>query len=220
MCATPAAWPADHAAAFPAGEVADCAARPATKRRRISPAASNSPRENARARAIPSRGRSSSGASASKRGRTLSAQSAAHAATRRRSSSDNDCGESMPALSQTVRSTIVYRAPLVRANAVLDVTPPASTARIAEELFCGVALLALALGPSASRTGHEARCSNTSLEQGPAARGPLRIGTPHRPPAPQRLNPGALPMGVRSPGTASLEAAAARHGRKRLRDCS
>ena len=117
-------------------------------------------------------------------------------------------------------SPIGYRAPSVTADVLLDATRPASTARIAEGFFCGVAQLALALGPSASRTGHEARCSNTSLEQGPAARGPLRIGTPHRPPAPQRLNPGALPMGVRSPGTASLEAAAARHGRKRLRDCS
>jgi len=116
--------------------------------------------------------------------------------------------------------SIVYRAPSVRAHALLDATPPASTARIAEELFCGVALLALALGPSAGRTTHEARCSSTSLDHGPAARGPLRTCTPHRPPAPQRLNPGALPMGVRSPGTASLEAAAARHGRNRLRDCS
>lgn len=128
---------------------------------------------------------------------------------------------SAPAIkSKNVLSPIGYRAPSVRANALLDATPPAPIARIAEEFFCGVALLALALGPSASRTTREAHCSSTFLAQGPAARGPLRTGTPHRRPAPRRLNPGALPMGVRSPGTTSLAAAAARHGRKRLQDCS
>jgi hypothetical protein len=118
------------------------------------------------------------------------------------------------------RATIGYRAPLVRASALLDATPPASIARIAEELFCGVALLVRVLEPSAARTTHEAHCSSTSLDQGPAAHGPLRTGTPHRPPPLPGPDFRALPMGVRSPGTTSPAAADVRHGRKRRRDCS
>ena len=60
---------------------------PPANRRRISSAVFSSPRANARVRAMRARGRSSSGASASNSPRTRSAQSAAHAATRRRSAS-------------------------------------------------------------------------------------------------------------------------------------
>ena len=66
-------------------------------------AASRSPAANARARVIPSRGRLSCGASASKIGSTLSAQLAAHAAMMRRSCSLRDCGEASPAPSHTHR---------------------------------------------------------------------------------------------------------------------
>lgn len=59
----------------------------------ISPAVSSSPRENARARAMASRGRSSSGAIASNKPRTRVARSAAHPATIRRSASTSVCGE-------------------------------------------------------------------------------------------------------------------------------
>jgi hypothetical protein len=53
----------------------------------------NSPRAYARVRAIRARGRSSSAASASNKYRTRSAQSAAQAATRRRSASLSVCGD-------------------------------------------------------------------------------------------------------------------------------
>ena len=67
------------------------AAPPPANRRRISPATSSSPRANARARAMASRGRRSCRASASKSHSTRSAQSAAHAATIRRSRSLSVC---------------------------------------------------------------------------------------------------------------------------------
>ena len=64
----------------------------ATKRRRISPAVSSSPREYARVWAMPSLGRLSAGASASNMANTRSAQSAAQAATIRRFASLSVCG--------------------------------------------------------------------------------------------------------------------------------
>ena len=97
MWATPEACAAARAAATAAGAVTSRAARPATKRRRISSAAPSSPRENARARATASRGRSSPGASDSNRLSTRSAQSAAHIATTRRSASLRVCEETTPA---------------------------------------------------------------------------------------------------------------------------
>ena len=96
MWATAAACPAARAAAAAAGLLTPCAAPPPTKRRRISPATSSSPRAKARVRAIALRGRLSPGASASNSPSTRSAQSAAHAATRRRSASLSDCGEPTP----------------------------------------------------------------------------------------------------------------------------
>lgn len=95
MWATPADCAAARAAATAEGEFTACAARPATKRLRISPAVSSSPLANARVRAMASRGRPSVGASVSKKTKTRSAQSAAHAATRRRSASLSDCGDGM-----------------------------------------------------------------------------------------------------------------------------
>lgn len=97
MWATPAACAAARATATAAGVVTSRAARPAMKRRRISPAASSSPRANARARAMASRGRRSAGDSCSNNASTRSAQSAAQDATRRRSVSLNVCGEATPA---------------------------------------------------------------------------------------------------------------------------
>lgn len=96
MWATAAACAADRAAATAAGRLTSRAARPATNRRRISSAALSSPRAKARARAMASRGRSSAGASASNKATTRSAQSAAQAATIRRSASLSVCGEAIP----------------------------------------------------------------------------------------------------------------------------
>jgi len=87
------AWPADRAAAAAAGALTSLAATPPAKRQRISSAVFSSPRANARVRAMRARGRSSSGASASNSPKTRSAQSAAHAATRRRSASLSVCGD-------------------------------------------------------------------------------------------------------------------------------
>lgn len=103
MWATPEDCAAARAAATAPGADTDAAARPATKRRRISPAESRSPRAYALALAIASRGRSSPGASFSKEERTRSAQSAAHAATNRRSVSLSDCGESTLPCSHRMR---------------------------------------------------------------------------------------------------------------------
>jgi hypothetical protein len=92
MCGIAEACPAARAAAAAAGPMPCTAPRPA-KRRRIWSATSSSPRTKARVRAIVSCGRLSPGASASKNGSTRSAQSAAHAATIRRSASLSVCGE-------------------------------------------------------------------------------------------------------------------------------
>jgi hypothetical protein len=94
-----AACPAALAAATAAGSLTPRAAAPPTKRRRISPAASSSPRAKARVRAIASRGRPSPGAFASNSPSTRSAQSAAQAATIRRSASLSVCGEPTPKFS-------------------------------------------------------------------------------------------------------------------------
>jgi hypothetical protein len=101
ICAMLAACPAARAAATAAGVVTLRATAPPTKRRRISPATRSSPRAKARVRAIAARGRLSPGASASKNPSTRSAQSAAHAATIRRSAWLNVCGEPTPANSPT-----------------------------------------------------------------------------------------------------------------------
>jgi hypothetical protein len=90
---TATAWPAARAAAAAAGAVTSPAPTPPTNRRRISSAMFSSPRANARVRAMRARGRSSPRASASNSPRTRSAQSAAHAATRRRSASLSVCGD-------------------------------------------------------------------------------------------------------------------------------
>lgn len=95
-----AACPAARAAAAAAGDLTSRAAPPAMNRRRICSATPNSPRANARVRAIASRGRLSSGASASKSSSTRSAQSAAHAATIRRSDSLSVCEERTRRFSQ------------------------------------------------------------------------------------------------------------------------
>jgi hypothetical protein len=87
------AWPAAREAAAAAGAFTSPAATPPTNRRRISSAVFSSPRANARVRAMAPRGRSSFGASASNTPRTRSAQSAAHAATTRRSASLSVCGD-------------------------------------------------------------------------------------------------------------------------------
>lgn len=85
MWQTAVDWPAARAAIAAAGENSSVADRPPANRCRIASAASNSPWLNARARAIRERRRSSPGASPSKMPATRSAQSAAHAAARRRS---------------------------------------------------------------------------------------------------------------------------------------
>jgi hypothetical protein len=100
MWATAAACPAARAAAAAAGALTSRAAPPPTNRRRISSATSSSPRAKARVRAIASRGRRSCGAAASNNQSTRSAQSAAQAATVRRSRSLNVCGEPMARSSQ------------------------------------------------------------------------------------------------------------------------
>ena len=100
ICGTAAACPAARAAATAAGALTSRAAAPLTNRRRISPATSSSPRANARARAIASRGRRSPGASASNNPSTRSAQSAAHTATIRRSASLSVCGDRTTRFSQ------------------------------------------------------------------------------------------------------------------------
>lgn len=87
------AWPAARAAAAAAGAVTSLAGTPPTKRRRISSEVFSSPRANARVRAMSARGRLSNGASASNNPTTRSAQSAAQAATRRRSASLSVCGD-------------------------------------------------------------------------------------------------------------------------------
>ncbi len=91
-CGIAEACPAARAAAA-AAVLTPCAARPRSNRRRICSATSSSPRPNARVRAIASRGRLSPGASASKKGSTRPAHSAAQAATIRRSASLSVCGE-------------------------------------------------------------------------------------------------------------------------------
>ncbi len=91
-----AACPAARAAATAAGTLTSRAAAPPRKRWRISSATSSSPRAKARVRAIASRGRLSLGAAVSNKPSTRSAQSAAHAATIRRSASLNVCGEPTP----------------------------------------------------------------------------------------------------------------------------
>ena len=93
MCGMLAACPAARAAATAAGALTARVAPPAKKRRRISAAILSSPRANARVRVIASRGRRSSGASASNNPSTRSAQSAAQLATSRRSASLSVCGE-------------------------------------------------------------------------------------------------------------------------------
>ena len=93
MWATAAACPAARAAAAAAGARTSRAAPPPTNRRRISSTTSSSPRAKARVRAMASRGRRSPGASASNTHSTRWAQSAAHAATIRRSRSLSVCGE-------------------------------------------------------------------------------------------------------------------------------
>lgn len=93
MWQTATAWPAARAAANAAGLLTSPGLMPPTNRRRISWAVLSSPRAYARARAMATRGRSSSGASASNNPRTRSAQSATHAATRRRSASLSVCGD-------------------------------------------------------------------------------------------------------------------------------
>jgi hypothetical protein len=98
MCGTAAACPAARAAAAALGPLTTRAASAPTKRRRISPATPSSPRAKARVRAIESRGRPSRGASASNKPSTRSAQSAAHAATIRRSASLSVCGEPTPGI--------------------------------------------------------------------------------------------------------------------------
>src|SRR5579875_2672363 len=95
MCATAAACPAARAAAAAAALTSD-AAPPAMNRRWISSATPRSPRPNARARAIASRGRPSPGTSASNTHSTRSAQSAAQTATARRSASLSVWGERTP----------------------------------------------------------------------------------------------------------------------------
>ncbi len=92
MCGIAEACPAARAAAAAAGPT-PCAAPPPAKRRRICPATSSSPRAKARVRTIASCGQPLPGASASKNGSTRSAQSAAHAATIRRSASLSVWGE-------------------------------------------------------------------------------------------------------------------------------
>jgi hypothetical protein len=93
MWQTATAWPAARAAAAAAGAFTSPAPTPPANRRRIPSAAFSSPRAKARALAMRARGRSSSGSSASKSASTLSAQSAAHAATARRSVSLSVCGD-------------------------------------------------------------------------------------------------------------------------------
>ena len=78
------------------GALTSRAAAPPANRRRISSAMSSSPRPKARVRAMASRGRVSPGASASNSPSTRSAQSAAHTATIRRSTSLSACGEPTP----------------------------------------------------------------------------------------------------------------------------
>ena len=93
MWQTAAACPAARAAAAAAGLLTSPAPTPPANLRRIPSAVLNSPSAYARARAIRARGRSSSGASASNRCRARSAQSAAQAATNRRSASLSVCGD-------------------------------------------------------------------------------------------------------------------------------
>ena len=93
MWQTAAAWPDARAAAAAAGDLASPGPIPPSKRLLIPCEVLSSPKANARARTTRLRGRSSPGASASKSPRTRSAQSAAHAATRRRSASLNVCGD-------------------------------------------------------------------------------------------------------------------------------
>jgi hypothetical protein len=100
ICGTAAACPAARAAAVAASVRTSRAAAWPMKRRRISSAAPSSPCAKARVRAIASRGRLSPGASASNSPSTRSAQSAAHAATIRRSASLSVCGEPTAGSSQ------------------------------------------------------------------------------------------------------------------------
>jgi hypothetical protein len=97
--ATAAACPAARAAAAAAGVLTPRGDPPRTNRRRISSATSTSPRARARVRAIAARGRRSSELPP----RTPRApQSAAHAATIRRSPSPSVCGERIAPSSQAL----------------------------------------------------------------------------------------------------------------------
>jgi hypothetical protein len=96
ICGMALACPAARAAAAAAGSPTSRAAPPFSKRRRISSATPSSPRAKARVRAIASRGRLSPGACASNSPSTRSAQSAAQAATTRRSASLSVCGDLIP----------------------------------------------------------------------------------------------------------------------------
>jgi len=105
-----AACPAARAAAAAAGDFTSRAAPPAMNRRRIPSSTPSSPRAKARVRTIASRGRLSSGASASNSSSTRSAQSAAHAATIRRSPSLSVCGEPIPRSFHAFSAATVYAA--------------------------------------------------------------------------------------------------------------
>src|SRR5215217_2624652 len=123
MWATAAACPAARAAAAAAGALTSRAAPPPTNRRRISSATSSSPRAKARVRAIASRGRRSSGASASNNHSTRSAQSAAHAATIRRSPSLSVCRERI----SNILATLTIRERSVDASTVPSTLLPSAT---------------------------------------------------------------------------------------------
>jgi hypothetical protein len=169
MWATAAAYPAARAAAAAAGALTSRAAPPPTNRRRIPSATSSSPRVKARVRAIASRGRRSSGASASNNHSTRSAQSAAHAATIRRSPSLSVCGEPIATSSQ--------RSPCGRGAWTPRLFPRRSAAARHEEPWVLVAA-------SAFHATRARRQSSTA----PGARSFFRVRT--RPsPLPQRRRP-------------------------------
>ncbi len=102
-----AACPAAFAAATAAGRLTSRAAALPTKRRRMASATPSSPRAKARVRAMASRGRLSSGASASNSPSTRSTQSAAHTATIRRSASLSVCREPTTTLSQALACSVL-----------------------------------------------------------------------------------------------------------------
>ena len=161
MWATAAAYPAARAAAAAAGALTSRAAPPPTNRRRIPSATSSSPRVKARVRAIASRGRRSSGASASNNHSTRSAQSAAHAATIRRSPSLSVCGEPIATSSQ--------RSPCGRGAWTPRLFPRRSAAARHEEPWVFVAASAF----------HATRARRRS-SAAPAARSFFRVRTDRR----------------------------------------